>query len=385
MTIEHALTVWNDREITLYVGCYRNDPATIAAVTDRIDGNDRLRLVVHPVDGPTSKADCLNRLYVTMIEDEVATGEPYHMVVLHDAEDMVDASALQVMGRALRDAEFVQLPVLALPQRRSRWVAGHYTDEFAEAHGKTMVVRDRLGAGIPGAGVGCAIARDMLHRLAMHSDERLPFATESLTEDYELGLDVALLGGRTRFVRQHAADGALIATRAFFPARLDEAVRQKTRWIHGIAMQSWDRLGWRGDMICLWMQLRDRRGPFAALLLAVGYALIAMNVFVWGLAKAGWATHVTFDPALTMLLWVNAGFLVWRAIVRAIFTGRAFGPREGLRAIVRIPVSNIIAIMATRRAVAAYWRSLRGASIAWDKTTHHDHPAIAGIGTAALR
>jgi adsorption protein B len=52
------------------------------------------------------------------------------------------------------------------------------------------------------------------------------------------------------------------------------AVRQKTRWIHGIALQSWDRMGWMGRPVDVWMALRDRRGPLVALVLGAAYALL---------------------------------------------------------------------------------------------------------------
>ena len=117
-----------------------------------------------------------------------------HMVVLHDAEDMVDPAALVLLDRAVWRSDFAQLPVMALPPSDSRWIASHYSDEFAESHAKAMVVRDALGCAIPGAGVGSAIARPMLVRLARaHQGE--PFARHSLTEDYELGQRVVALGG----------------------------------------------------------------------------------------------------------------------------------------------------------------------------------------------
>ena len=56
------------------------------------------------------------------------------------------------------------------------------------------------------------------------------------------------------------AGGRLIATRAHFPDTLAAAVRQKTRWTHGLALQGWDRLGWQGNAIQRWMTFRDRRG-----------------------------------------------------------------------------------------------------------------------------
>ena len=50
---------------------------------------------------------------------------------------------------------------------------------------------------------------------------------------------------------------------------------------------------------------------------------------------------------------------------------------QGLLAIPRVIVSNTVAIVAARRALFAYARSLRGAQIAWDKTEHTSHPAFA--------
>lgn len=48
----------------------------------------------------------------------------------------------------------VQLPVIPVRTNGSRWISGQYCYEFAEAHGKTMVVREAIGAALPiGAGV----------------------------------------------------------------------------------------------------------------------------------------------------------------------------------------------------------------------------------------
>jgi adsorption protein B len=43
-------------------------------------------------------------------------------------------------------------------------------------------------------------------------------------------------------------------------------------------------------------------------------------------------------------------------------------------AILRLPYSNIIAILAGRRAFTAYVATLLGAKPRWDKTFHHAHP-----------
>lgn len=65
----------------------------------------------------------------------------------------------------------------------------------------------------------------------------------------------------------------MVAVRAFFPADLVAAVRQKARWMTGIALIGWDRTGWARPMALgdHWWRLRDRRGPLAMLVLAAAY------------------------------------------------------------------------------------------------------------------
>jgi adsorption protein B len=63
-----TLQAFAGADVRLYVGCYPNDPATIAAVDEVAD--PRVRLAVGRRDGPTTKADCLNRLWEALIADE---------------------------------------------------------------------------------------------------------------------------------------------------------------------------------------------------------------------------------------------------------------------------------------------------------------------------
>lgn len=377
-TVAHTLRSWPHERLRLYVGCYRNDPATIETALAAAGDDPRLRLVIHGRDGPSTKADCLNRLYRALREDEHRAGAIARMVVIHDAEDMIDPAALSLLDEHIGDADLVQLPVLPYPLPQSRWIASHYCEEFAEAHGKAMVVRDALSAGLPTAGVGCAIARDALVALDRKRGGEGPFAAECLTEDYELGLGISEFGGRSRFIRSRAPDGRLVATRACFPARLDWAVRQKTRWVHGIAFQSWDRLGWSRRPADLWMRLRDRRGPLTALVLAVAYVLLGMVSVGWISSLAGAGFGSQHSPLILALLSVNLMGFVWRAAWRFAFTAREYGWAEGLRAVLRIPIANMIAILAGRRALTGYVASLIGRTPSWDKTRHTVHPAIAG-------
>jgi hypothetical protein len=56
----------------LFVGHYRNDPATRAAILSVED--PRVTPVDVGVDGPTTKADCLNRLYSALVAHEAEGG-----------------------------------------------------------------------------------------------------------------------------------------------------------------------------------------------------------------------------------------------------------------------------------------------------------------------
>jgi adsorption protein B len=306
-----------------------------------------------------------------MEADERRRGMRFRMVLQHDAEDMVDSAALGLLDAALARADFVQLPVLPQPQAASRWIGSHYCEEFAEAHGKSMVVRGELGAALPAAGVGCAFSRPLLGAIADTMPGAGPFATDSLTEDYELGLKIKAAGGTAWFLRARGEDGRLVATRACFPPTLPQAVRQKARWVHGIALQGWDRLGWGGGLAERWMRLRDRRGPFAALVLFVAYVLFVLSSVLWLANLLGFGRPWAPSGALHLVLWGNFASIVWRAVMRFAFTTREYGWVQGISAVLRMPSANIIAIMAGRRAFAAYVASLLGARPRRAKTAHH--------------
>lgn len=361
--LRHALTNLDHGDYRLYVGCYPNDQDTIAAVA--AVGDPRIRLVVNYRDGPTTKADCLNTLWRALRDDETA-GASYKAVVLHDAEDVVHSAELGLFDALIERFDLIQLPVLPLVDARSRWISGHYCDEFAESHGKGLVVREALGAAVPSAGVGCAISRAMLGRIAA-ARRGEPFDADSLTEDYEIGLRVAEMGGRGVFVRLPGRGRrGMVAVRAHFPATLDEAVRQKARWMAGIALSGWDRLGWRGGFAERWMRLRDRRAPLAALVVAAAYAALLL----WGLVVLLGGALPTLSPAMEAIVAANSALLGWRLAMRFAFVTRVYGWREGLRAIPRAVLANAVAMLAALRAVGRYRRMLAGGAPDWDKTGH---------------
>ena len=365
--LRHALSVWDDHDYLIFVGCYPNDPATKAVIVSLQD--PRIRPVVGSGAGPTTKAECLNTLWRALLDEEAFRGRRFKAVVLHDAEDVVHSSELRIFASLVERFDLVQLPVLPLIDRSSRWIAGHYADEFAESHAKELVVREALGASVPSAGVGCAISRDALDDLA--ADTGTPFDPASLTEDYELGLKLHALGRRGAFVRLPASAGsAAVATREHFPATIAAAVGQKSRWMAGIALAGWDRLGWSGGIAEHWMRLRDRQSLLAALILCAAYLALLLSAPLASVGVALGHPVQLLTPALVAMMTTATLMLVWRLAMRFGFVAYAYGWREGLRSIPRVVVGNAIAMLAARRAIARYRLARQTGANPWEKTAH---------------
>lgn len=370
--LRHALGRWGDADYRIFVGAYPNDPATIDAIAAVAQGDPRILLGITPHPGPTTKADCLNLLWQAMLDEETREGFRYKAIVLHDAEDVVHADEIRLFDVMIDRFQLVQLPVLPLPGQGnwlSRAIANHYCDEFAESHGKYLTIREALGASVPSAGVACAFERDTLAALARDPGHG-PFDPSSLTEDYEAGLRIRDNGGRGIFVRMRDADGELVATREYFPDTIDSAVRQKARWIVGISLAGWDRMGWRGGPFEWWMRLRDRRAALSAFVLFAAYLTIALWGMLWLISLVLPIPPRPLSPMIVALLWINVGLMSWRGLMRVLFVGQAYGWRHGFGAVPRTFIANLIAILAARRAIFQYVRSLLGRPLAWDKTQH---------------
>jgi adsorption protein B len=362
--LETALKRWRDADCRMYVGCYPNDAETLEAVEAVAARSAKIRLVVNPRPGPTTKADNLNAMWRALLAD----GTPAVAVALHDAEDVVHPAEIGIYATLCRRFDLVQLPVLPLIERGRGWwaraVSSSYGDEFAESHGKQLIVREAIGASVPSAGVGCGFSRMMFERIAaIHG---APFDEGSVTEDYELGLRIREMGGRGIFVRLPGkVGGAAVAVRAHFPDTIDAAVRQKARWQAGIALSGWTRLGWRGDWAEYWMRFRDRRAILAALVLLCAYVSGAAWLL---LDRTGNAP--AFSAAEAALFALCTALMIWRLVIRAAFVAYAYGPLEGLLSVPRVLLGNFIAMASARRALQSYLRLARGAPLVWDKTEH---------------
>jgi len=374
---------------TVFLGHYPNDPETARAARAVDPEGAWLRIVTLAHAGPTSKADCLNGLWRALQRQESAQGFRFAFAVLHDAEDLVHRDELTLLNYLSRRADMVQLPVVPLSRGLGDWIAGTYQDEFAESHQKELSLREGLAGGVPSAGVGCALTREALDRLAA-CNAGAPFAADSLTEDYAAALTLLAQGRRSIFVRlpETAAGTAApgecaVATREYFPCRLRAAVRQKARWLIGIVLESWHRDGWPGGPGAKYMLLRDRKAIPTAVLGACA-CLVTGAILAYESARAaGGLSGPPLAPpgsGLAWLLLANALLLSNRLLHRVVYVWRAYGAAHGLLAILRVLPANVINCLAALRALRLYLgHRLTGRALAWDKT-EHGFPSVTPTG-----
>lgn len=383
----------------IFVGVYANDADTrreVDKIRRRFPNVHRAEV---PHDGPTSKADCLNWLVQNILKHEQRTGQRFDVFLMHDAEDVVHPYGLKTVNWFIDDAAMIQMPVLSMPREWNRLVACHYMDEFAEFHSKDLPVRSALTGMTPSAGVATAFHRQAMLALVKEKDG-LPFNTDSLTEDYDVGHRLAAMGFPSEFVRYHARvprqrkawfrkgtvthrPRELVATREFFPDRMATSVRQKARWMLGISIMGWRQLGWFGSAINRYYLFRDRKALFTAPTGMFGYFIVVQVLGYWGLELI-WPEAVDLPPVIEerwvwVVVAINFVFLVNRILHRAWFTGTNHGLLHVPLTPIRIVVSNLISFGSFWRASRQYLGHLMtGRPIAWDKT-QHAYPSLSEL------
>lgn len=362
--LEHNLASIRYSGYHFFVGAYPNDVLTQEAVQSVADRFPAVHLALCPHDGPTSKADCLNWIYQRLLLHEEQTGQSFDVVITHDAEDLIHPEELRWINYYAARFDFIQTPVLALHTPLFALTHGVYCDEFAEYHTRDMAMRPVLGGFVPSSGVGTGYRRDALEKLARSASNRI-FEPEALTEDYENGLRLFRLGCSQIFVPLVHPYGTkdFVATREFFPQSWTSAMRQRTRWVMGIALQTWERHGWKGRPGVVYWLWRDRKG-----LIANPLSLLANVLFVYGLATAIWnrATPPSVDLCRATL-----SIQCVRIAVRMACVGRVYGVLFALGVPVRAVYANALNAAATFNAVARYALArIQGRPLKWLKTEH---------------
>jgi adsorption protein B len=359
--VTHNVTALRYRNYHLFIGGYPNDTETLDEIRAMEDQFPHVHLALVPHDGPTSKADCLNWAFQTMMLYEEQTGTRFDGIVTHDAEDMIHPDSLRWISHYLSDYDMVQVPVLALPTPLRELVHGVYIDEFSEFQTRDLQVRESLGGFLPGSGVGTGFSRRALEALAVTAENRI-FEPSCLTEDYENGFRLRHLGCRQTFLPVRILNGIPMATREYFPRTWKTAVKQRTRWVTGIAWQGWERHGWQGGWRQWWWHWRDRKG-----LIGNPAGVVCNLLFLYGLL---WPERVLALPGAQWLPFTVL-MAVLQAAVRVGIVQRFYGWPIALAAPLRIPVANWInasaGIRATLRYAKARWRR---EPLVWLKTQH---------------
>jgi adsorption protein B len=377
--IDYAVRAVDYEHFDILVGVYPNDEPTRVKVEAAARRYPNVHAVVNDKPGPTTKAQNLNCVYRAM--REIEGDDPFAICVLHDVEDVIHPLSLLVYNYFVPEAQMLQIPVFPLEYPWYEFVGWTYADEFAKNHCKDMLLRERLGAFVPSAGVGTAFARDALDHVAESESDLFPEG--ALTEDYQFALRLHEHGLRTSFVLKRltpqrrgapATAAAYVATREYFPNKAPAAIRQKSRWVAGICLQAWQRVGWRGNAATLYMLYRDRRGLIANAGAFVGYVVLfaAIALVVWH--RVDERAFAPLLPGGTWVWWLLAFVLastLLELVQGAGFTTWIYGPKAGLLSIARAPVAAYVNGVATFRALWTFTASaVRGVPMQWAKTAH---------------
>lgn len=374
--LEHNASSVRYSNYHFFVGAYPNDSATVGVVREIEQRLPNVHLAITPHDGPSSKADCLNWIYRRVLEYEAATGMNFEIVVTHDSEDIIHPEALRWINYLSRSYDMVQIPVIPLPTPVWRWTHGIYCDEFTECHTRDMRARQFFGAFIPSCGVGTGFTREIVNKLALHANNRI-FEPACLTEDYENGLRLHKLGARQIFVPILKREGSFVTTREYFPQTVRAAIKQRTRWITGIALQTWERYGWQGDAIQKYWLWRDRKGLIGNPVGLLTTVVSLYGAFSYGASCAMQSSWTLGDATLPMrwLFGLTLMLGLMQLGVRMICVARCYGLLFALFVPVRVVLANFINSVATLFALARYAEArTRREPLVWVKTDH-SYPA----------
>jgi len=377
--VRHNLTSIRYRNFDIFLGVYPNDQPTVAVAEQLSETFANVHVAVCPNLGPTSKADCLNAIYQGMQRFEKQRGVLFSTVVLHDAEDMIHPEALSLINRERVAYDMVQVPVLPLPTPFFDFTHGVYCDEFAEFQSIDMHARQFSGSFVPSSGVGTGFAREILERLLCERGH--VFDAESLTEDYEIGVYIHDKGYRQLFAPITRGESGFVATREYFPRTTRTAIRQRTRWVTGIALQCWERRGWTGKFRTRYWFWRDRKALVTnplSLFTNFLYVCGVMDLALSSLQHRPWLFAVD-NPRLMVLCELTAGLQWLRLSLRMVCVWRIFGPVFALGVPLRSFLANVINCFASLRATWRYFLAKRDKQkLVWQKT-EHAYPAHAAL------
>lgn len=402
-----AATTLDYENYHIFVGTYPNDPDTQRDVDHVCARFRNVHKVVCARPGPTSKADCLNNLLDAILQFEQRANLPFAGFILHDAEDVISEMELRLFNYLVDRKDLIQLPVYPFERTWSDFTSAHYMDEFAELHGKDILVREALAGQVPSAGVGTCFSRRAVLALLADGDG-IAFDVQSLTEDYDIGFRLRAKGMTEIFVRfpvvkpiveeedaverplasfgRNAREASVICVREYFPSTVATAVRQKSRWIIGIVYQGFKTHRWTSDPTLNYFLWRDRKGGISNFASFLSTLVLLQLTLLWvyqSVVPNSYRFLSVFegDWRIVLLLTANLLLMTNRMVQRAFFVSSYYGLAEGLLSIPRMFWGNFINFMANWRAIRQIVHHGDPRRVAWDKTTH-DFPVLGEQGRA---
>ena len=377
----------------IFLGVYPNDGPTIAAARVLEARHENVHVVINEKPGPTCKAQNINYVIRRVKDFELQRGQQFISFTIHDSEDVVHPYELKVTNYLIDKHDALQFPVFPIQEmpRFGNFIrnltTGTYVDEFAENHYITMMNRYESGSFVPSAGTGLALSRRVIDLFG--DGDVLPDG--SLTEDYRLSLTLYERGVRIYYVLEKVPRLSpkgkqvwdYIATRSIFPATFSAAVRQKTRWILGITMQSFKMrsiFNTRGiSLMGRYSMYKDLKAKYANLLSFSGYPVLIYFFVSFFVPLAPIFPAGTVSWYLSILVSV---MMVERQIMRSVAIYKVYGMRSVFFSCLLPPLlpirliwGNLINLTATFKAhkqnlFGTGPRKARKKKVAWAKTDH---------------
>jgi adsorption protein B len=213
--------------------------------------------------------------------------------------------------------------------------------------------------------VGTGFGRAALEHLASSRGGQI-FDPDCLTEDYENGFRLHSLGYPQIFLPIRFQDGRPVATREYFPRNFRSATRQRSRWVAGIVLQSWQQHGWCVPWRQFYWFWRDRKGLVGNLL-----SPFANLTFVAALLGAGSSVRALVPVWISHLCEATCAISLLQIGMRTWSTAQIYGWRFAAGVPLRTVWGNAINFRATVAALRQFTAArIRNRTMAWRKTEH---------------
>ena len=355
-----------------FLGVYPNDVETSRIACELDNKYSRVHRVVNTRNGPTTKGQMMNEIVRYIMSEEAKTNIKYDIFLMHDSEDIIHPLSLKLINSEIVFSDFIQIPIFSNDRLAEEWVGSTYIDEFNEIHTKDMFVRAELGAPVPSAGTGTALKHSLMLKLVENNKGSF-LKEDSLTEDYVLGMSSAMMGFKTSFCCRYTVDDKgvnnFIATREHFPNRYKAAIRQKTRWIVGIAFQGIGIVPWRGSFAHKYFLYRDRKGPLNNFL-SVCTAFITIDLLLYPVFYNSMPEFMndTWFKLGSLLATIGMFNRIYHRIKAVIIIN---GWKHAWLVPFRWPIGIFINFFATMNAINKYYNLvIKNETLQWAKTNH---------------